>query len=200
MRLNIPAGTAARFEVVQFNLHLLRRIAILPQDLYAIIDAGRGINDIEEPGECKTIVLVSIGGRKVIRGGNGIVDGPVDDANIEMLMETIRIEGYGNLEDANASEGVTEKDSKFSTTISSEAYANMYGPTTGDKIPLGGHPPTESLDIVITNAVIIDYTLVNMEVIDGEGLIVTAEAIDHHVHFICPQLVHEAISSDLWNV
>ena len=47
-------------------------------------------------------MLVSIGGRKVIRGGNGIVDGPVGDDNVEMVMETIRIEGYGHLEDANA--------------------------------------------------------------------------------------------------
>ncbi|WRX15362.1 Urease [Theobroma cacao] len=231
MRLNIPAGTATRFE----------------------------------PGECKTVVLVSIGGRKVIRGGNGIVDGPVDDANVEIVMETIKREGYGNLEDANASEGVTGEDSALSTIISCEKYANMYGPTTGDKIRLGdsnlyaeierdfavygdecvfgggkvirdgmgqscGHPPAESLDIAITNAVIIDYTGifkadigiknglivalgkagnpdtmdgvfpnmiigVNTEVIAGEGLLVTAGAIDCHVHFICPQLVHEAISS-----
>lgn len=47
-------------------------------------------------------MLVSIGGNKVIRGGNGIVDGPVDYNNIETVMETIRIEGYGNTEDADA--------------------------------------------------------------------------------------------------
>ncbi|MBA0727005.1 hypothetical protein Golax_002792, partial [Gossypium laxum] len=38
---------------------------------------------------------------------------------------------------------------------------------------------------------------INTEVIAGEGLIVTAGAIDCHVHFICPQLVHEAISSGI---
>lgn len=31
--------------------------------------------------------------------------------------------------------------------------------------------------------------------IAGEGMIVTAGAIDCHVHFICPQLASEAISS-----
>lgn len=36
---------------------------------------------------------------------------------------------------------------------------------------------------------------VNTEVIAGEGMIVTAGAIDCHVHFICPQLAYEAISS-----
>lgn len=31
--------------------------------------------------------------------------------------------------------------------------------------------------------------------IAGEGMIVTAGAIDCHVHFICPQLAYEAIAS-----
>jgi urease subunit alpha len=35
------------------------------------------------------------------------------------------------------------------------------------------------------------------EVIAGEGCIVTAGAIDTHVHFICPQLIHEAISAGI---
>lgn len=36
---------------------------------------------------------------------------------------------------------------------------------------------------------------VSTEVIAAEGMIVTAGGIDCHVHFICPQLVREAISS-----
>ncbi|KAE8687389.1 Urease [Hibiscus syriacus] len=233
MRLNIPAGTATRFE----------------------------------PGEIKTVLLVSIGGNRVIRGGNGIVDGPVDIANIETVMETVRSEGYMNMEETDAREGQTGQDPDFTKTISSEDYSNKYGPTTGDMIRLGdtnlyaeieqdfavygdecvfgggkvirdgmgqssGHPPDKSLDTVITNAVIIDYTGifkadigikngiivglgkagnpdtmdgvspnliigVNTEVIAGEGSIITAGAIDCHVHFICPQLVHEAISSGI---
>lgn len=233
MRLNIPAGTATRFE----------------------------------PGEAKCVILVSIGGNKVIRGGNGIVDGPVDHANFKVIMEAVNSRGFGNLEETNASEGVAGEDSAFTTVISHEAYANMYGPTTGDKIRLGdtnlyaeiendfaiygdecvfgggkvirdgmgqscGHPPADSLDTVITNAVIIDYSGifkadigikdglivslgkagnpdtmdgvfmnmiigVNTEVIAGEGMVVTAGAIDCHVHFICPQLIYEAISSGI---
>ena len=46
MRLDIPAGTAVRFE----------------------------------PGETKTVPLVEIAGARVIRGGNNLADGPVDDA------------------------------------------------------------------------------------------------------------------------
>lgn len=35
------------------------------------------------------------------------------------------------------SEGIVEENSSFCTEISHEAYANFYGPTTGDKIRLG---------------------------------------------------------------
>ncbi|KAG2281095.1 hypothetical protein Bca52824_052315 [Brassica carinata] len=234
MRLNIPAGTAVRFE----------------------------------PGERKSVVLVNIGGNKVIRGGNGIVDGPVDDANWTVLMETMERRGFRHLEEGDASEGISGEDPTFTTTLSREKYANMYGPTTGDKLRLGdtnlyariekdytvygdecvfggGKVLREgmgqgiehsdallSLDTVITNSVIIDYSGIykadigikngyiigigkagnpdtmhgvqsNMligaktEVIAGEEMIVTAGAIDCHVHFICPQLVYEAVSSGI---
>ncbi|KAJ2387126.1 Urease [Coemansia sp. RSA 2603] len=91
------------------------------------------------------------------------------------------------------------------------------------------------LDLVITNAVIIDYTGVykadigvrngvivgigkagNPDVMDGvtpgmyvgaateamagEGKIVTAGALDTHVHFICPQLVDEALAAGITTV
>jgi urease subunit alpha len=38
---------------------------------------------------------------------------------------------------------------------------------------------------------------VTSEVIAGEGLILTAGGIDTHIHFICPQQAHEAISAGL---
>ncbi|KAJ0242916.1 Urease [Hirschfeldia incana] len=233
MRLNIPAGTAVRFE----------------------------------PGERKSVVLVNIGGNKVIRGGNGIVDGPVDDVNWTVLMETMERRGFKHLEEGDASEAISGEDPRFTTTLSREKYANMYGPTTGDKLRLGDtnlyariekdytvygdecvfgggkvlregmgqgleHSDALSLDTVITNSVIIDYSGIykadigikngyiigigkagnpdtmhgvqsNMligaktEVIAGEEMIVTAGAIDCHVHFICPQLVYEAVSSGI---
>lgn len=233
MRLNIPAGTATRFE----------------------------------PGETKSVILVSIGGKKVIRGGNGIIDGPADHAKYGTVGEAINLRDFGHVEETNVSEGVTGEHSALTKIISREEYANMYGPTKGDKIQLGdtdlyaeierdfaiygdecvfgggkvirdgmgqtcGHPPADSLDAVITNAVIVDYSGifkadigikdglifslgkagnpdimdgvcpnliigVNTEVIAGEGMIVTAGAIDCHVHFICPQLAYEAISSGI---
>nr|XP_016446146.1 PREDICTED: urease isoform X1 [Nicotiana tabacum] len=230
MRLNIPAGTATRFE----------------------------------PGETKSVVLVRISGKQVIRGGNAIADGPVDDATVMTVIGALTQGGFGHLEEPNAREGVVGEESCFSFSMSHEAYANMYGPTTGDRIRLGdtdlfaeiekdfsvygdecvfgggkvlrdgmgqasGYPSADCLDTVITNAVVIDYTGifkcdigikdgrifslckagnpdvmdgdtiigVNTEVIAGEGMIITAGAIDCHVHFICPQLAYEAISSGI---
>ncbi|XP_070019309.1 urease [Nicotiana sylvestris] len=227
MRLNIPAGTATRFEV-------------------------------------RLLTLLALNGKQVIRGGNAIADGPVDDAKVMTVIGALTEGGFGHLEEPNAREGVVGEESCFSFSMSHEAYANMYGPTTGDRIRLGdtdlfaeiekdfsvygdecvfgggkvlrdgmgqasGYPSAECLDTVITNAVVVDYTGVfkcdigikdgrifsvckagnpdgmdgdtiigvNTEVIAGEGMIVTAGAIDCHVHFICPQLAYEAISSGI---
>ncbi|WVZ04987.1 hypothetical protein V8G54_018333 [Vigna mungo] len=232
MRLNIAAGNATRFE----------------------------------PGECKSVVLVSIGGSKIIRGGNNITDGRGSDSNCIAAMEAVTTRGFRHVEEENSREGITGEDYSLTTVILREEYANKYGPTIGDKIRLGdtdlfaeiekdfavygdecvfgggkvirdgmgqscGCLPEESLDTVITNAVIIDYTGIikadigikngsifsigkagnpdimndvnnmiigaNTEVIAGEGLILTAGAIDCHVHFICPQLVNDAVTSGI---
>lgn len=146
--------------------------------------------------------------------------------------------------------------------INREAYANMFGPTVGDRVRLadtelwieveqdhtvygdevkfgGGKVirdgmgqsqclDAEVVDTVITNALILDHwgivkadigindgkisaigkagnpdtqegvTIVvgpGTEVIAGEGQIVTAGAVDSHIHFICPQQVEEALMS-----
>ncbi|TCS38998.1 urease subunit alpha [Reinekea marinisedimentorum] len=146
--------------------------------------------------------------------------------------------------------------------ISRQAYAEMYGPTVGDKLRLadtelfiqvekdfttygdevkfgggkvirdgmgqGQKCRAEVVDCVITNALILDHwgivkadigikdglihaigkagnpdiqpdVTINIgastEVIAGEGNIVTAGAVDAHIHFICPQQIEEALMS-----
>jgi urease subunit alpha len=148
------------------------------------------------------------------------------------------------------------------TRIDRRAYAQMYGPTTGDRVRLGDtelwieierddtiygeevkfgggkvirdgmgqgqRVAAQVVDTVITNAVILDHWGIvkadigikdgriaaigkagnpdiqpgvnialgaGSEVIAGEGLIVTAGAIDAHIHFICPQQVEDALMS-----
>src|SRR3982750_605914 len=147
--------------------------------------------------------------------------------------------------------------------ISRSAYADMFGPTTGDRMRLadtdliieieedrtlygeevkfgGGKVIRDGMgqsqvsraggavDTVITNALIIDWwgivkadvglkdgriaaigkagnpdtqsgvTIIigpGTEVIAGEGKILTAGAMDCHIHFICPQQIEEALMS-----
>jgi len=62
MRLNIPAGTAVRFE----------------------------------PGDEQTVELVAIGGKRVARGMNGLVDGSVDGSPAEAV-ERARRRGFGGI-------------------------------------------------------------------------------------------------------
>src|ERR1700753_3810926 len=156
----------------------------------------------------------------------------------------------------------------MSQNISRRTYADLYGPTTGDRVRLadtelvleverdftvygdeitfgGGKTIRDgmgqssralreagpgALDLVITNALIVDHWGIvkgdigirdgrivkvgksgnpdtmdgvdpelvvgaSTEVIAGENLIVTAGAIDSHIHFIAPQQIHEALSN-----
>ena len=147
-------------------------------------------------------------------------------------------------------------------SMTRRAYAEMYGPTTGDRVRLadtalvievekdftvygeevkfgGGKVIRDGMgqsqrlskdcvDTVITNALIVDHwgivkadigikggfisgigkagnpdiqpavTIVigpGTEVIAGEGMIITAGAVDSHIHFICPQQVEDALMS-----
>ncbi|MCW8874741.1 MAG: urease subunit alpha, partial [Gammaproteobacteria bacterium] len=146
--------------------------------------------------------------------------------------------------------------------IDRRAYAEMYGPTTGDRVRLGDTElwieveadqtlygeevkfgggkvirdgmgqgqrfGAEVADTVITNALILDHWGIvkadvglkdgriaaigkagnpdvqpgvdivigaGTEIIAGEGLILTAGAIDAHIHFICPQQAEDALMS-----
>ncbi len=148
------------------------------------------------------------------------------------------------------------------TRISRRAYAEMYGPTVGDRVRLadtdlwiaveddrtvygeevtfgGGkvirdgmgqsqRPSAGAVDLVITNALVLDHWGIvkadvgikngriaavgkagnpdvqpgvdivigpGTEVIAGERMILTAGAIDSHIHFICPQQIEDALMS-----
>ena len=64
-RLDIPAGTAVRFE----------------------------------PGEIKTVQLVAIAGKKIIRGGNNLADGPVHGDNLDAVMARVKAAGFAHQEE-----------------------------------------------------------------------------------------------------
>ena len=62
MRLDIPAGTAVRFE----------------------------------PGETRTVTLVAIAGRRVVRGGNGLANGEVSPEGLVQTMRAVREQGFAH--------------------------------------------------------------------------------------------------------
>lgn len=104
-RLNICSGTAVRFE----------------------------------PGERKTVSLVEIGGAKVIRGGNNLVDGPVAEVGRPPAYVMDRIEGLGFChvaENLNTPTG-TMTSSCEHTKMERSDYAKTFGPTAGDHVRLG---------------------------------------------------------------
>src|SRR4029434_2553577 len=157
---------------------------------------------------------------------------------------------------------------RMSLRIPRRQYADLYGPTVGDRVRLadtdllieverdftsygdevkfgGGKVIRDGmgqsaratagegvLDLVITNALILDHWGIvkadigiragrivgigkpgnpatiaagspgmvigaSTEVIAGEGRIITAGGVDSHIHFICPQLIDEALSAGL---
>jgi urease subunit gamma/beta len=61
-RLDIPAGTAVRFE----------------------------------PGETKTVKLVEIAGKKVIRGGNNLADGKISAEGKKAALKQVKAKGFAN--------------------------------------------------------------------------------------------------------
>ncbi|HEX5222894.1 MAG TPA: urease subunit beta, partial [Verrucomicrobiae bacterium] len=61
-RLDIPAGTAVRFE----------------------------------PGETKTVKLVEIAGKKVIRGGNNLASGKISAAGKKAALKRVKTKGFAN--------------------------------------------------------------------------------------------------------
>jgi urease beta subunit len=61
-RLNIPAGTAVRFE----------------------------------PGETKTVKLVEIAGKKIIRGGNNLANGKVSAPGKKAALKRVKSKGFAD--------------------------------------------------------------------------------------------------------
>ncbi|KAG8213453.1 hypothetical protein J3R82DRAFT_11969 [Butyriboletus roseoflavus] len=185
------------------------------------LDIAAGTAVRFEPGDIKTVVLCSIGGNKVVKGGNGLTDF-VTSKLAEGISEDI-FRGFGHLPEPGALPWLTNTD------ISREEYISMYGPTIGDRIRLGdtslwiqierdaavygdevkfgggktirdgmgqasGRSSDETLDLVITNAVIVDYTGIHKADIGVKDGIIVGIALDVHVHYICPQQVTEALA------
>jgi urease alpha subunit len=214
MRLNLPAGTAVRFE----------------------------------PGEIKEVRLIPLGGQRIVYGGRGLIHGPLDTSQNPLaahagVVSSVKLSraAYAGLYGPTTGDRIRLADTELIIEI--EKDHTVYGEEVvfgGGKVirdgqgqsPYRGPQDPPHLDLVITNAVILDYWGIvkgdigirqgrivaigkagnplvqpgvdpqlvigpGTEVISGEGLICTAGGIDTHIHFICPQQVEVAIASGL---
>ncbi|KAF1944682.1 urease [Clathrospora elynae] len=154
-RLDIPAGTSVRFE----------------------------------PGDTKTVTLVQIAGKQIIKGGNMIATGFIEDMSVAKgIVQRLRSGGFLHEPEPHGDAAHIDM-----CTMERQAYISMFGPTTGDLVRLGatdlwirvekdltkygdectfgggktlregmgqagGRSDKETLDTVITNALIVDWS------------------------------------------
>jgi urease len=85
-----------------------------------------------EPGETKTVTLVEIGGSKRVVSGNRLTDGIVtgSDEQHDAIMERVVAGGFQHKPADTVTPGQP-------FVMERSAYADMYGPTTGDRVVLG---------------------------------------------------------------
>nr|QMT62886.1 urease [uncultured Durusdinium] len=226
-RLNVPSGSAVRFE----------------------------------PGDSKVVSLVEIAGKKRVVSGNRLVDGVASADRLPEVMARVESGGFGHQAVSEAPAGqplilardryaelfgptVGDKVRLGDTNLIAEVEKDftVYGEECkfgGGKVlregmgQATGVPAKDALDVVITNALIVDAKSgivkadigikgnrivgigkagnpdimdgvskgmvvgVTTEAIAGEGMIVTAGGLDMHVHWICPQQIDDAIASGL---
>lgn len=75
-----------------------------------------------QPGETRSVVLIRISGKQVIRGGNAIADCPVDDSNVMTVMGSLSEGVFGHLEEPNARSG-----SIITLSFSSQNFPENFG-------------------------------------------------------------------------
>ena len=98
-RLNIPSGSAVRFE----------------------------------PGETKTVCVVDIDGARAVLGGNGLCRG---SRPVEEVMRAVVELGFGHREQPATLDMAGLQD-KLTARIPRLHYAEMFGPSTDDRVRLG---------------------------------------------------------------
>ncbi|XP_030842916.1 uncharacterized protein LOC583434 isoform X2 [Strongylocentrotus purpuratus] len=124
-----PIQIGSHYHFIEANKYLtFDRLASLGMRLN--IASGTAVRF--SPGETRDVNLVAIAGKRVIRGGNGLVDGPVSKASESSLREKIQQHSFGNQAQADA-----ETVSNFTCLMPRLNYIHTYGPTVGDKVRLG---------------------------------------------------------------
>ena len=152
------------------------------------LDIAAGTSIRFEPGDTKTVNCVEIGGKRSIHGGNGIASGPVDLSRGEEIIARLQVEGFAHTPEPAADAALIEsfsihRDAYIAMFGPTTGDTLRLGPTDlwikvekdltvyGDECKFGGgktlregmgqatgRPDAESLDTVICNALIVDWT------------------------------------------
>jgi urease subunit beta len=87
----VPVHLTAHFHVFEANpaLRFDRRRAF---GMRPDVPAGGAVR--VEPGQTVAVPLVPIGGRRVVRGFGGLVDGPLDETDVEEVLRRAIERGY----------------------------------------------------------------------------------------------------------
>ncbi|KAI9140348.1 urease [Paraphysoderma sedebokerense] len=227
MRLDIPAGTAVRFEAGEE-----KTVNLVEIGGSKIISGGNGIASGTVDLDPKVV-------RELVENVKRLGFGYEKFAGVERIPRPFELDRkvYADMFGPTVGDRVRLGDTSLFIEIEKD-YTRY-----GDECKFGGGKvlregmgqsnsvsDDECLDLVITNAVIVDWWGIvkadvgvkhgrvvgigkagNPDIMDGvtegmivgpgtealagEGMILTAGAIDTHVHFICPQLIDTALSN-----
>ena len=152
------------------------------------LDIAAGTSVRFEPGDMKTVNLVEIGGHRVIRGGNNVASGHVDVSRAEEIKTKLQQGGFAHVTDPTSDSSGLEPFSMtreaycsmFGPTTgdvirlgSTDLWIKVEKDFTvyGDECSFGGgktlregmgqasgRADSESLDTVITNALVVDWS------------------------------------------
>lgn len=167
------------------------------------LDIAAGTSVRFEPGDTKTVNCVEIGGKRIIHGGNGIASGPVDHSRADEISERLQEGGFANTPEPAGDSAYIDPFrmtregyiGMFGPTVgdtvrlgSTDLWIKVEKDYTayGDECTFGGgktlregmgqasgRPDTASLDTVISNALIVDWSgIVKADVGIKNGIIV----------------------------
>jgi len=152
------------------------------------LDIAAGTSVRFEPGDTKTVTLVEIGGGKVIRGGNNLASGPVERHRVEDIVTSLQEAGFAHRPDPFVDPvhiNMFQMDRAAYATMfgpttgdlirlgSTDLWIKVEKDLTsyGDECKFGGgktlregmgqatgRSDAETLDMVVTNALIVDWT------------------------------------------
>ncbi|PPQ80155.1 hypothetical protein CVT25_001448 [Psilocybe cyanescens] len=227
-RLDIPAGTAVRFEPCD-----VKTVSLVSISGTKIISGGNSLaSGVYDPSPARTDAILE----EILRRGFAHVPEP---GALEVNLEEHEMgrEVYISMFGPTVGDRVRLGDTSLWVEV--EHDETVYG----DEAKFGGgktiregmgqatnRSSEETLDLVITNALIIDWSGIykadigvkngiivgigkagnpdvmsnvhpaliigsSTEVIAGEKLIITAGAVDAHIHYICPQQIEEALAA-----